>query len=98
MEKIKKNRLVAPFVKWVGGKRQIMSSITKLMPKNIKDYKYIEPFIGGGAVLFHLQPKNGIINDFNEELINTYQVIKNNLDELIEDLKTNKNTSEYFYK
>lgn len=97
MAKIKKNRLVAPFVKWVGGKRQIMSSITKLMPKNIKDYKYIEPFIGGGAVLFHLQPKNGIINDFNEELINTYQVIKNNLDELIEDLKTHENTSEYFY-
>lgn len=97
MAKIKKNRLVAPFVKWVGGKRQIMSSITKFMPKNIKDYKYIEPFIGGGAVLFHLQPKNGIINDFNEELINTYQVIKNNLDELIEDLKTHENTSEYFY-
>lgn len=97
MAKIKKNRLVAPFVKWVGGKRQIMSSITKLMPKNIKDYKYIEPFIGGGAVLFHLQPKNGIINDFNEELINTYQVIKDNLDELIEDLKTHENTSEYFY-
>lgn len=98
MAKTKKNRLVAPFVKWVGGKRQIMSSITKLMPKNIQEYKYIEPFIGGGAVLFHLQPKNGIINDFNEELINTYQVIKNNLDELIEDLKTHKNTSEYFYK
>lgn len=97
MAKIKKNRLVAPFVKWVGGKRQIMSSITKFMPKNIKDYKYIEPFIGGGAVLFHLQPKNGIINDFNEELINTYQVIKNNLDELIEDLKTHENTPEYFY-
>jgi len=98
MAKVKKNRLVAPFVKWVGGKRQIMSSITKLMPKNIKDYKYIEPFIGGGAVLFHLQPKNGIINDFNEELINTYQVIKNNLAELIEDLKTHENTSEYFYE
>lgn len=97
MAKVKKNRLVAPFVKWVGGKRQIMSSITKFMPKNIKNYKYIEPFIGGGAVLFHLQPKNGIINDFNEELINTYQVIKNNLDELIEDLKTHENTSEYFY-
>lgn len=98
MAKTKKNRLVAPFVKWVGGKRQIMSSITKLLPKNIQDYKYIEPFIGGGAVLFHLQPKNGIINDFNEELINTYQVIKNNLEELIEDLKTHENTADYFYE
>lgn len=98
MAKTKKNRLVAPFVKWVGGKRQIMSSITKLLPKNIQDYKYIEPFIGGGAVLFHLQPQNGIINDFNEELINTYQVIKNNLEELIEDLKTHENTADYFYE
>lgn len=98
MAKTKKNRLVAPFVKWVGGKRQIMSSITKLLPKNIQDYKYIEPFIGGGAVLFHLQPKNGIINDFNEELINTYQVIKNNLEELIADLKTHENTADYFYE
>lgn len=97
MAQIKKNRLVAPFVKWVGGKRQIMSSITKLMPKNIKEYTYIEPFVGGGAVLFQLQPKNGVINDFNKELINTYQVIKNNIDELIEDLKTHKNTSDYFY-
>ena len=98
MAKTKKNRLVAPFVKWVGGKRQIMSSITKLMPKNIQEYKYIEPFIGGGAVLFHLQPKNGIINDFNEELINTYQVIKNDLDELLVDLKSHENTADYFYE
>src|SRR5690625_2551662 len=98
MAKTKKNRLVAPIVKWVGGKRQIMSSITKLLPKNIQEYKYIEPCIGGGGVLFHLQPKNGIINDFNEELINTYQVIKNNLEELIADLKTHENTADYFYE
>lgn len=98
MAKTKKNRLVAPFVKWVGGKRQIMSPIVKLLPNNIQDYKYIEPFIGGGAVLFHLQPKNGIINDFNEELTNVYRVIKNNLEELIIDLKKHKNESDYFYE
>lgn len=97
MAKAKKNKLVAPFVKWVGGKRQLMSEIVNLLPKNIQDYKYTEPFIGGGAVLFHLQPKNAIINDFNEELINVYQVIKNNLDELIVDLKKHKNESDYFY-
>lgn len=93
----KNNKLVAPFLKWVGGKRQLMPSIVEHLPENIKDYKYIEPFIGGGAVLFHLQPKNAIINDFNEELINVYQVIKNNLDELITDLKKHKNEAEYFY-
>lgn len=93
----KNNKLVAPFLKWVGGKRQIMPSIVEHLPENIKDYKYIEPFIGGGAVLFNLQPKNAIINDYNEELINVYQVIKNNLDELIADLKKHKNEAEYFY-
>jgi len=91
------NKLVAPFLKWVGGKRQLMPSIVEHLPENIKDYKYIEPFIGGGAVLFNLQPKNAIINDFNEELINVYEVIKNNLDELITDLKRHKNEAEYFY-
>ncbi|MCB0538309.1 MAG: DNA adenine methylase [Bacteroidetes bacterium] len=93
----KSNRLVAPFLKWVGGKRQLMYSIVENLPENIKNYKYIEPFIGGGAVLFNLQPKNAIINDFNEELINVYEVIKNNLDELITDLKKHKNEAEYFY-
>lgn len=93
----KNNKLVAPFLKWVGGKRQLMPSIVEHLPENIKDYKYVEPFIGGGAVLFNLQPKNAIINDFNEELINVYQVIKNNLDELIEDLIKHKNEAEYFY-
>lgn len=93
----KNNKLVAPFLKWVGGKRQLMPSIVEHLPDNIKDYKYLEPFIGGGAVLFNLQPKNAIINDFNEELMNVYQVIKNNLDELIADLKKHKNEAEYFY-
>ena len=54
-----------------------MPSIVDLLPKNIKDLNYVEPFIGGGAVLFHLQPKNAIINDFNEEEspdVLTYQV------------------------
>lgn len=93
----KNNKLVAPFLKWVGGKRQLMPSIVEQLPENIKDYKYIEPFIGGGAVLFNLQPKNAVINDYNEELINVYQVIKDNLDELIIDLKKHKNEAEYFY-
>lgn len=94
----KNNKLVAPFLKWVGGKRQLMPSIVDLLPKNIKELNYIEPFIGGGAVLFHLQPKNAIINDFNEELINVYNVIKNNLNELIIDLKNHENNADYFYQ
>lgn len=94
----KNNKLVAPFLKWVGGKRQLMPSIVELLPKNIKELNYIEPFIGGGAVLFHLQPKNAIINDFNDELINVYNVIKNNLNELIVALKKHENNADYFYQ
>jgi DNA adenine methylase len=91
-----KNKLVAPFLKWVGGKRQIIPAIAEHLPKTIK--VYIEPFIGGGALLFHLQPKRAIINDFNSELINVYSVIKNDLESLVIDLKKHKNESDYFYE
>ena len=89
------NRLISPFLKWVGGKRQLMPTIKERIPKNYTSY--YEPFIGGGAVLFSIQPKKAVINDFNEELINVYQTIKEKPEELIEDLKTHKNESDYFY-
>jgi len=90
------SKLVKPIVKWVGGKRQLMSDITKLLPTSAE--RYFEPFIGGGAVLFELQPKNAIINDTNSELINLYKTIKNTPEELITNLKTHKNEEEYFYE
>ncbi|MDR0438570.1 MAG: DNA adenine methylase [Bacteroidales bacterium] len=97
MAKKNNNKLVTPFLKWVGGKRQIMPSIVELLPKNISSYSYIEPFVGGAAVLFHLQPSKAIINDSNMELINVYNVIKDNLDELVKDLRKHKNEADYFY-
>lgn len=93
-----KNKLVAPFLKWVGGKRQIIPEIMSHLPGNLSSLNYSEPFIGGGALFFHLEPKKAIINDFNDELINVYKVIKNNLEELLLDLKKHQNTSEYFYQ
>lgn len=93
-----RNKLIAPFLKWVGGKRQIMPAIVDHLPKKISKFNYIEPFIGGGAVLFYLQPKKSIISDFNSELINVYEVIKNDLDSLIIDLKKHKNEANYFYQ
>ncbi len=98
MARNNKNKLIAPFLKWVGGKRQLLPKIIEHLPKNIRELRYFEPFIGGGAVLFHLQPENAVINDFNKELINVYNVVKDNLDDLIVDLKKHENTSEYFYK
>lgn len=95
---MRKNKLVAPFLKWVGGKRQIIPEITTYLPKNILTMNYCEPFIGGGALFFHLEPKKAIINDSNEELMNVYRVIKYNLEELLIDLKVHQNTSDYFYQ
>ena len=90
-----KNRLVAPVVKWAGGKRQIIEQIIKYVP----DFSiYYEPFLGGGAVLFALQPEEAVVNDINSELINLYKVIKDNVDELIEELKQHRNEEDYYYK
>lgn len=91
----KKNKLVVPFVKWVGGKRQLLLEIEPLLPKRITSY--FEPFVGGGALLFYLQPSKAYINDLNEELINLYKVIKDYPLELIEDLRKHENTASYFY-
>jgi DNA adenine methylase len=75
-----------------------MPSIAACLPKNIKAFRYVEPFVGGGAVLLHLQPEKAIVNDLNAELINVYQVVKCNLDALIACLKRHENSAEYFYK
>ncbi|WP_346199748.1 DNA adenine methylase [Caldifermentibacillus hisashii] len=93
---ITKSRVIQPFLKWAGGKRQLLPEIRKYIPKRMGTY--YEPFLGGGAVLFDLQPKKAVINDINSELINTYLVIKNNVAELIEDLRKHENTSDYYYK
>lgn len=90
-----KNKLVAPVVKWVGGKRQIIDKISSLLPKRITSY--CEPFFGGGAVLFALQPPNAIINDLNGDLMTVYEVIRDDVNSLIESLAKHENTAEYFY-
>lgn len=95
LKNMKKNRLVSPFLKWVGGKRQLIPVIQELLPEKITTY--YEPFLGGGALLFYLQPKKAVVNDFNKDLINVYKIIKKNPDELILDLKNHKNESDYFY-
>lgn len=93
-----KNKLVAPLLKWVGGKRQLLTEIKQFLPSDILSRTYCEPFLGGGAVLFDLKPQKAVVNDFNEELINVYRVVKEHPNELIESLKSHKNTADYFYK
>lgn len=98
MSKQTKNPLVKPFVKWAGGKRQLMAEIVKYKPKTYK--KFIEPFVGGGSVFMELQNNKTVINDFNSELINTYIVIRDNVDGLIQELEKHKknDSKEYFYE
>ncbi|WP_308618515.1 DNA adenine methylase [uncultured Enterococcus sp.] len=92
------NELIQPFVKWVGGKRQLITKIDELAPRKGSYARYYEPFLGGGAVLFNTQPNRATVNDFNEELINVYLTIKNNVDELILDLQNHENNEGYFYE
>lgn len=94
----KNNALVMPVVKWVGGKRQLLDELKKYTPKKINTY--YEPFFGGGAHLFALQPEKAVINDLNGDLITTYKVIKNDVETLIEKLKIHQknNIEEYFYQ
>lgn len=76
---------ISPFVKWAGGKRQLLNDIKQRMPENYNNY--IEPFLGGGAVLLDLQPKVSVVNDINKALINAYKQIKSCPEEISEGLQ-----------
>lgn len=92
---------IPTFVKWAGGKRQLIEQFKLFFPEKIE--RYFEPFVGGGAVLFYVlqnyKPKEVIISDINEELINCYNIIKNNVEELIVKLKQHRknHNKDYFY-
>ena len=85
-----------PFLKWAGGKRQLLQQIDDYIPDNFG--KYVEPFVGGGALFFYLLPTEAVLIDNNPVLINAYQIIKDNVDELIELLKNHENNPEYYYE
>lgn len=90
-----------PFVKWVGGKRQLLAQFRRLNlypPEkfDIRTGRYFEPFVGGGAVFFDLLPEKGFLSDLNKELVTTYNVIKSNVEGLIVSLKKHKTDKEYF--
>jgi DNA adenine methylase len=74
----------SPFVKWAGGKRQLLDEISRRLPKTYN--AYYEPFVGGGALLFNLAPNNASINDINTSLINAYLCIKEYPEEVIEEI------------
>lgn len=89
-----------PFLKWAGGKRWLMSTDLNLFPRENSFNNYFEPFLGGGAVFFHLSPQKGILSDVNLDLINTYQVIRDDYAELYRILRRyNKlHNYEFYYQ
>ena len=84
----------SPFLKWAGGKSQLLPELRKLYPT--KFAKYYEPFLGGGAVFFDLKPKNYLLSDINPELINVYKTIAIKHKQVIEKLRLMENTETYF--
>jgi len=92
-----------PFVKWAGGKNQLIPQIIRLMPSRFA--RYFEPFLGGGAVFFHTAShnRNAFLSDINLDLINAYKIIRNNVEELITALKYHqdeytKSPKSYYYQ
>ena len=101
-----------PFLKWAGGKGQLINTFDEMFPSELTEGKiktYIEPFVGGGAILFHVLQNYNIekayINDINKELINCYRCIQANVEEVINQLQylaqdylASEDRTNYFYK
>lgn len=89
---------IEPFLKWAGGKRWFVHRHTDFLPKQFD--RYIEPFLGSGAVFFHLKPENALLGDSNLELINCYQAIQQNWKLVYRYLREHhrNHSKEYYYK
>ena len=85
-----------PFIKWVGGKTQLLPELISRIPDDFS--RYFEPFTGGGALFFYLQSEQSTLIDINEELTNAYTVIKYKTDELIADLEQHIYKKDYYYQ
>ena len=96
--------MAEPFVKWAGGKRQLLEEIHARLPKDLEEHKYYEPFVGGGALLFNLEHGNAVINDMNWALVNVYRqlqgdmgvIVMSLLDMMDDDLRARG--KEYYYE
>ncbi|MFN4895539.1 MAG: DNA adenine methylase [Pseudomonadota bacterium] len=88
-------RSARPFIKWAGGKAQLLDQLQKRLPGTFK--RYWEPFLGGGAFFFSLAPNSAVLSDINEELVLTYIAVRDNVEELISELRQHRYEEQYFY-
>jgi DNA adenine methylase len=89
------NEAAQPIVKWAGGKRRIMADLCSRLPARFDGY--FEPFFGGGALFFHLQPELARVSDVNGELVNLYRVTRDHVEALIDDLTRHRYERNYYY-
>ncbi len=85
---------VKPFIKWVGGKRQLLPELRKRLPASFGTYH--EPFVGGGALFFDLAPSSAVLTDSNERLVRTYQAIRDDVERVIEVLRSYPHDRDFF--
>ncbi|TAF10453.1 MAG: DNA adenine methylase [Nostocales cyanobacterium] len=97
ISQIPKETCPRPFLKWAGGKSRLIPQYQDYFPNNYQTY--YEPFLGGGAVFFHLQPQKAVLTDINADLITTYRCVRDSIDELITLLKEHKkqHDRDYYY-
>ena len=91
-----KEVMPSPFLKWAGGKAGLLSKYEPLFPKSFE--RYFEPFLGGGALFFHLRPTRAVLSDINQELVNVYTVVKASPKSLLQCLSVHLNDREYYYQ
>lgn len=93
---IERNQSIKPFLRWAGGKTWLIKHLDQFLPK--KGYRsYHEPFLGGGSIFFHLKPPTAYLSDLNKELIDTYEQIKTNVEDVIIELAKFENNEEHYY-
>ncbi len=85
-----------PFLKWVGGKRQLVPELVARAPRSFG--RYFEPFVGGGALFFHLLPREALLADANERLIRTYRAVRDDVEAVIDLLRGYPYDSEFYYR
>ncbi|MTJ06865.1 DNA adenine methylase [Anabaena sp. UHCC 0204] len=97
VSQIPKQTYPRPFLKWAGGKTRLISQYKDYFPKHY--HTYYEPFLGGGAIFFSMQPSKAVLSDINADLITTYRCVKDNIEELITLLQKHKqeHNAEYYY-
>ncbi len=94
------NGATKPFLKWAGGKRRLLAQFLPHFGPHIHNGRYFEPFLGGAAVFFGMQPRRAVLSDINAELIEVYQIVKQRPEELIDGLRIHKlnHCKDYYYK